>query len=305
MSGPGATPAQLSLHCGALSLDLTSAGGACTALRWQVPGADAFNVLQPRAAQSEERFEQPSYALVPYSNRLFDGQLITPTGPITLPGNHRLHPIPIHGVAWRTDWQTHQTGEASATLHYRHTADAHWPFAHECTQQVSLGPDTAHFALTLRNLSDQPMPAGLGFHPWFAVDEDSTVDFTAASVWTQDAQGRPLAAVPAGNEARFDFARPRPAMDVVQDHCHVNWHGPARLTHPRRQLAVELTASADLSHLMVYRRPGQAWLCLEPVSHATGALSLPALNTAACGARLLAPGASWSAWMTLAIHRLG
>mgnify|MGYP000284644257 CR=1 FL=1 len=135
MSGPGVTPAQLSLRCGAMSLDVTSAGGACTALRWQAPGFDAFDVLQPRAAQSEERFEQPSFALVPYSNRLFDGQLITPAGAVTLPGNHPLHPIPIHGVAWRTDWQTRQTGQASATLHYRHKADAHWPFAHECTQQ--------------------------------------------------------------------------------------------------------------------------------------------------------------------------
>ena len=305
MSGPGVTPAQLSLRCGAMSLDVTSAGGACTALRWQAPGFDAFDVLQPRAAQSEERFEQPSFALVPYSNRLFGGQLITPAGAITLPGNHPLHPIPIHGVAWRTDWQTRQTGQASATLHYRHKADAHWPFAHECTQQMSLSPDTARFELILRNLSDQPMPAGLGFHPWFAVDEDSAVEFAAAKVWTQDAQGRPLAAVPAGDEARFDFAHPRRAMDVEQDHCHADWQGPARLTHPHRQLTVEVTASADLAHMMVYRRHGQPWLCLEPVSHATGAFSLPALNTAACGVRLLAPGAAWSVWMTLAIRRLG
>jgi len=154
--------------------------------------------------------------------------------------------------------------------------------------------------------SDRPTrPARLGFHPWFAVDKDSTVSFSAANVWTQDAQGRPLGAVPAGNEARFDFAGARPVLGVVQDHCHAGWHGPARLTHHRRQLAVDVTASADLGHLMVYRRPEQPWLCLEPVSHATGALSLPALNTAACGARLLAPGQTWSVWMTLAICRLG
>lgn len=304
MSGHGVTPAQLSLQFGALSLHLLSAGGACTALRWQMPGADAFDLLQPRKGPSQERFEQPSFALVPYSNRLFGGQLLTPQGPLTLPRNHSLHPIPVHGLGWRVDWQIRQTSDSSAWLHYRHPADAHWPFAHDCTQEISLDQDTAHFTLSLRNLSDRPMPAGLGFHPWFAMGEDSTVCFEAGSVWSQDAQGRPLAAQPATDEARFDFGRPRLAMDVVQDHCHANWQGPVRVTHGRRQLLVEVTASAELGHLMIYRRPGQPWLCLEPVSHATGALSLPALNTAACGARLLAPGASWSVWMKLAVRRL-
>jgi aldose 1-epimerase len=93
-------------------------------------------------------------------------------------------------------------------------------------------------------------------------------------------------------------------MEIVQDHCHAGWRGPVCLTHPRRQIALSVTASAELEHLMVYRRPGQPWLCLEPVSHATGALSLPALNTPASGARLLAPGERWSVWMNLRVMPL-
>jgi aldose 1-epimerase len=261
-------------------------------------------LLQPRSKASQEHFEQPSFPLVPYSNRLFAGQLLTPEGALTLPCNHARHPIPVHGLGWRANWSTRQLNAHSAEQQHYHEADVHWPFAYDCTQHVSLSEDAAHFTLSLCNLSDRPMPAGLGFHPWFAIDEDSTVCFAAEAVWMKDGQGLPATALPAGSAPEFEFSSPRLAMEIVQDHCHAGWRGPVCLTHPRRQIALSVTASAELEHLMVYRRPGQPWLCLEPVSHATGALSLPALNTPASGARLLAPGERWSVWMNLRVMPL-
>ena len=120
----------------------------------------------------------------------------------------------------------------------------------------------------------------------------------------KDGQGLPASALPAGSAPEFEFSSPQLAMEIVQDHCHAGWRGPVCLTHPSRQIALSVSASADLKHLMVYRRPGQPWLCLEPVSHATGALSLPGLNTPASGARLLAPGERWSVWMNLRVMPL-
>ncbi len=120
----------------------------------------------------------------------------------------------------------------------------------------------------------------------------------------KDGQGLPTASLPAGSAPEFEFSSQRLAMEVVQDHCHAGWREPICLTHPRRQMTLSITASAELKHLMVYRRPGQPWLCLEPVSHATGALSLPELNTPGSGARLLAPGERWSVWMNLRVMPL-
>ena len=117
----------------------------------------------------------------------------------------------------------------------------------------------------------------------------------------QNEQGLPTTTLPAGSAPEFELSSPRLAMEIVQDHCHAGWREPIYLTHPRRQMALSITASAELEHLMVYRRPGQPWLCLEPVSHATGALSLPGLNTQASGARLLEPGERWSVWMNLCV----
>jgi len=301
MSSLGEMAGQLSLHCGALSLTLSSQGGACTSLRWHTDTSGVVDLLQPRSKASQERFEQPSFPLVPYSNRLFSGQLLTPEGALTLPCNHPRHPIPIHGLGWRANWSTRQLTAHSAEQQHQHAADAHWPYAYVCTQYVSLSEHAAHFALSLRNLSDRPMPAGLGFHPWFAIDEDSTVCFAADAVWMQNEQGLPTTALPAGSTPKFEFSSPRLAMEIVQDHCHAGWARPVCITHPSRQMAISVTASDELQHLMVYRKLGQPWLCLEPVSHATGALSLPGLNTPASGAHLLAPGERWSVWMKLSV----
>jgi len=211
---------QLSLHCGALSLTLSSQGGACTSLRWHADASEVVDLLQPRSKESQEHFEQPSFPLVPYSNRLFAGQLLTPEGALTLPCNHARHPIPVHGLGWRANWSTRQLNAHSAEQQHYHEADVHWPFAYDCTQHVSLSEDAAHFTLSLHNLSDRPIPAGLGFHPWFAIDEDSTVCFAAEAVWMKDGQGLPATALPAGSAPEFEFSSPRLAMESVQDHCH-------------------------------------------------------------------------------------
>ena len=289
------------LRKGPLSLELCAEGGACTALRWEGPQQAGWQVLQPRPSGSNEAFQLPSFALTPYSNRLFGGQLITPAGTLTLPNNHPGQPMPLHGVGWRLPWQLSQPSADSADLHYHHRPDAHWPFEHECSQQVRLSSTTARFSMTLRNLSPRPMPAGLGFHPCFALDEDSLIEFAAESVWTQDSHGQPLAKVASAGNPRFDFAAPRKAMDVVQDHCHAHWQGTATLTHPARQITVTVTASPELDHLMIFRKPGHAWLCVEPVSHATGAFSLAGLNQATSGARLLQTGESLTVWMDLRV----
>ena len=61
-------------------------------------------------------------------------------------------------------------------------------------------------------------------------------------------------------------------------------------------------ASARLRHLVVYRTHAQPWLCLEPVSHATGAFSLPHLHQPRHGPIELAPGRVLRGWMELRIE---
>ncbi len=294
------------MQCGKLSLDLDPVTGICRRLRWKDgPAASPIDLLAWSAPSARENpFEVGSFALVPYSNRLFEGRLLTPDGSLTVPCNAAGIDTPVHGLGWRTPWRMGHAEPKKLSVHYEHAADAHWPFTHACEQLLALSDGAVRLSLRLINLGDRPMPAGLGFHPWFALTEGSRLRFEAATVWMQDARGRPTLAVSPKQDERFDFSQWRSAQTVEQNHCHSGWSGQAELLLPQHGLALTLSASPSLGHLMVYRKPGQPWLCLEPVSHATGAWSLDHMHSSEAGAHMLAPGEALEAWMQIAVRAL-
>lgn len=296
----------LALSLGQLSLLMDLDSGACKQLRWTEMANNkpvdllAWNQSQP----TNMPFEVGSFVLVPYSNRLFGGRLLSPKGAFTLPGNHPQSDVPVHGIGWRKKWQLLMREPQRVVLGYSHLSDTHWPFTHTCEQTVTLSHDEVEFHLKLQNIDEQPMPAGLGFHPWFALDRESHVRFGPTSVWLQDENGWPTLNRPASDQENFDFSQWRLAQAVNQNHCHSDWSGQAELNLHEKKLSIQISASPNLNHLMVYRKPGQDWLCLEPVSHATGALSLPHVRIARTEDHLLAPGDSMEAWMRISVSHL-
>ncbi len=285
-------------------MDLAS--GACKQLRWTEKAIDnpidllAWNPSQP----TNNSFEVGSFVLVPYSNRLFGGQLLSPNGTLTLPRNHPHSDVPVHGIGWQKNWQLVSSEPQRLVLGYSHLSDTHWPYDHSCEQTVTLKRSHVQFNLKLLNLSEQSMPAGLGFHPWFALDKECQLRFGSSTVWLQDARGWPMLEMPTSGQQDFDFSRWRKAHAVIQNHCHSRWSGLAELKRPEKKLSLQISASPNLNHLIVYRKPGQDWLCLEPVSHATGAMSLPHVKIGHTGHHILAPGESMEVWMRININPL-
>lgn len=296
----------LALRWGPLSLLMDLDSGACKQLRWTERDNDnpvdllAWHQPQP----IHKPFEVGSFVLVPYSNRLFDSKLLSPSGTFTLPANYPSSNVPVHGLGWRKKWQCVTREPQRVVLVYSHLSDDHWPFAHNCEQTVTLNQGQVEFHLKVKNNGEQPMPAGLGFHPWFALDHASQVRFGPTSVWLQDERGWPTVKTSSSGLENFDFTEWRSAQTVIQNHCHSDWSGRADLHLHEKKLSIQLTASSNLNHLIVYRKPGQDWLCLEPVSHATGAFSLPHVKMSQAGDHLLAPGDSMEAWMRISVKPL-
>lgn len=297
---------QLALSFGELSLLMDLDTGACKQLRWtQKANENPVELLAWSQSQPTNKpFEVGSFVLVPYSNRLFDGKLLSPSGTITLPSNYPNSDVPVHGLGWKKNWQCIAHDPQRMVLGYSHLSDTHWPFAHNCVQTVTLNHGQVEFHLKLQNNGEQPMPAGLGFHPWFALDKGSQVRFGPSSVWLQDERGWPTQKTPSSGRADFDFTKWRSAQKVIQNHCHSDWSGQAELHLHEKKLTIQLSASDNLNHLIVYRKPGQDWLCLEPVSHATGAFSLPHVKMSQAGDHALAPGAFMEAWMRIGVKPL-
>ena len=274
--------------------------GACwAALLYCAPGQAPLHILRPLPQDSQDLFESGGYVLVPYSNRLFGHQLLAGSGEThAIALNRPAVSDPVHGVGWMKAWTVTEKSADSLTLDYHHGADLHWPYAHACQLHLAVGDGRVCMRMTVHNLSQQPMPVGMGFHPFLAIDDDSRVFFDVAARWEQDGNGEPTHLAPVAACPPMGHA----AAQLQLNHCFGGWSGPVRLTRPQHGMTVEVRASNELDHLQVYRRADMPWLCMEPVSHATGAWSLPQVHLASAGLRWLPPGAQFQGWMELSVR---
>ena len=79
------------------------------------------------------------------------------------------------------------------------------------------------------------------------------------------------------------------------DHGFDGWRGPARIRDER----LALTLRSSLDRLVVYTPPQRDHFCVEPVSHVTNAIHMA--DPLRHGLRVVPPGGSTEAWMTIEV----
>lgn len=280
-----------------LALDIRpDIGCCCTRLQFTSTAGAVINLFRLVDSVFIDPFLSGCFAMVPYSNRMYEGRLLVnktsdADESCLLQPNRKGLSHPVHGVGWSRAWQVSEHQADHAEFVYEHDADEHWPFAHRCTQTVTLHGATVRFTLSLENLSEMPMPAGAGFHPSFDTDVDTTVTFASDTVWEQNEQGQPANLVSVTSGSRFDFKGGANARAVELNHCYPI-SGPVYIDRPAQGVQLKIISSELLRHLVVYRPSKTSWICVEPVSHATGAFSLSSLNNRSEGVQYLPPGAT-------------
>ncbi len=237
--------------------------------------------------------EAGCYPLVPFSNRIAHARLHWNGTSHPLVQNFSPEPHSIHGVGWQRVWNVLEASETFALLSYEHRPDAAWPFAFDCSQAFRLGPNALEVTLSGTNQSDQAVPFGLGWHPFFVKRPQCHIAFEAAGRWEMDAQNLPTVRVPSRG-LDTDCA----ALTV--DHCFDGWPGSVHL----RDAQMDLRLGSSLNHLVVFTNDRCDFVAVEPVSHVNNALHIAGLDLhrlAQLGVRVLQPGESLSASMWIEI----
>lgn len=264
-----------------------AAGGALASFCWRLGGRkiDWLRQAEPRALSERDAGAMSCFPLVPYSNRVRRGRFRFGTRNVGLQVS-AADPHYEHGHGWRSPWRVEKRRPSWLRLSYCHAPDA-WPWHYEAVQEIGLADGALYVRLILRNLSDAPMPAGFGLHPYFPAPPDTKFTAGVAAMWETDSEVLPTQLV--GAAGRLD------AIDVRSrefDNVFTGWSRSARIDWPGASLRLE--ADPPLDFLVLYTPAGEPFFAAEPVSNVTDALNLASAGQSGTGLFELEPGESRS-----------
>jgi aldose 1-epimerase len=287
----------LTLRSGSLELELSpSIGGAI--LRFDLVGERGPEaVLRRSNSPLLNVVDAASFPLVPFVNRIRGGCFDYRGRQVRLAPNMAGDPSPLHGQGWLGSWEVESCGEAKAGLRFEHRP-GEWPWAYEARQHFQLDDDGLAVRLDCRNLSDEPMPCGLGQHPYFNCGPETRIDTRVSHAWTIDEHVLPVEKVPA--RGRYDLSD-RPVCDQDLDNGFSGWSGRARLTDPGWPFELELSSPLARFFQLYSPKAGGIFVA-EPVTHANAALNAPEDEWEDVGIKLLEPGELMSLEMRIDVR---
>jgi aldose 1-epimerase len=258
---PDADFVELAHRSARLTLD-PRRGGAIRAFSWR--GED---ILRPTPADAgDDPFDVACFPMVPFVNRVALGRFSFGARSVQLQRNWSEDPHPLHGQGWRRPWRMLAASGASATLQFAGGADD-WPWQYAAQQRFQLQDGGLSVELSVENLSDTPMPAMLGLHPYFPDAAHAQLQAQLPRVWLTDTAVLAKHEISTPPSWLFDPARSVGSVPLDNSFC--GWNGTARLFWPGR--IVTLRAS-HCGCLHVYSPAGQEFFCVEPQTAPPGAL---------------------------------
>jgi aldose 1-epimerase len=255
--------------------------------------------------------------LAPWANRL-DGDgfwangkrylLNAELGNLRRDGNQK----PIHGLLSSTNlWKLVEakaddgSAWAASRLEYGRYPDllAQFPFPHTLTMTYRLRDGAVEVETTIENHGTDPMPVGVGFHPYFAL-HDVHRDQWHVHLAARDHLVLNQQLIPTGERKPIEFADPHSLSTGQLDDVFANLirdpDGRARFHVEGGRERITVAYGPKYTVAVVYAPKGQDFICFEPMSAVTNAFNL-AHDGKYGELQSVAPGGTWreSFWLSV------
>jgi aldose 1-epimerase len=213
-----------------------------------------------------------SFPLVPFSNRIRDAVFHFRGRVIRLPKNFQPEPHAIHGNGWRAPWRVAARSDAGLTLEYRHPAGA-WPWPYHAEQTFRLTPDALTMRFADTNESSEPMPVGIGLHPYFVRTPRVRLWAGVGRMWRADTDAMPAEIVAPPESLAFAGTGLSPDATVL-DNNFVGFGGHAAIEWPEWDARLDVAADPIYACLVLYTPDGRNFFCVEPATNCIDGFSL-------------------------------
>jgi aldose 1-epimerase len=241
-------------------------------------------------------------------------------------GNVRGNPIPIHGFLTNAEWKVVAVKADNAAAWVTSKLEVwrnplwmkQFPFAHTIEMTYRLQDGTLQVTTRIENLSTEPMPVSIGFHPYFLLPDSRRDEWTvsiAAKVQWLLAPNK----IPTGETAPIEQFLPDPKAvalkDVDLDHVFGDLirdaDGRAVMTVKGKKQALDIMLGPRYKAVVVYAPkppaagaaaasatpptgppPDRNFICIEPMVGITDAMNL-AQKGLYKELQSIAPGGTW------------
>ena len=214
--------------------------------------------------------------MAPWPNRLEDGTWQLGDREFTAAINDAEGHNANHGLAFDKEFALTSQTDSSLRLELNLFDEQAYPFSVLLSVTYLLQNTGLQVELEAKNLSNEDVPVAFGMHPYFVLDQDSTLSVDAKTWITKNARNLPVSASifensPLANNAGQDIC------NLELDECFTDLRFGSNdfcvttVTRPSLGIAVEVEQGRELSHLMLYRlqessQPNRSLLAIEPQS---------------------------------------
>ncbi|WP_339859397.1 aldose 1-epimerase [Thalassospira alkalitolerans] len=267
-------------NSGPFRVGIVPRGGAISRIDWVRPDGDGvINLLRPVdefSLTSGNPSHLGCFPMVPFANRLGYAQFDFDGKTINVPANRAPDPHAIHGFGISAVWEIERPTIDTIRFSHKHD-DPQTGFSYTAWQEITVANGSISIEIGVRHLGREPMPYGIGLHPWFPAGEDASVRFIAADCFGTDDGKLPTTRTVIDLGRDFSdgkMIRHNKGLDVH----YSGWHGAVEMTWKDRQLSLLLEASDTLSNLQFYIPENGETFCVEPVSHVPNVHNRPELK---------------------------
>jgi galactose mutarotase-like enzyme len=167
-----------------------------------------------------------------------------------------------HGFARNLPWQVGQTSIDAVTLTLESNEDtlAQYPWDFTVEQTITLRATSLRLQHTVSNRGTSAMPFGFGFHPYFHVPDHAKRETQITTLATRAFDNVSKRAI------ELPSLAPSGKIDLSQKEVdlHLFDHGSSRSELRSPLGTVQLSASPEYTHWVVWTLAGRDFVCLEP-----------------------------------------
>lgn len=219
-------------------------------------------------------------------------------GNVRFDGNH----LPIHGLlSFTTLWEVAEAKADGKSAHVTSRLEfwkhpelmAQFPFAHSIEMTYRLAGGQLEVTTVLHNLSTEPMPVSIGFHPYFQI-HDAPRDTWQVHLAASQHVILSKQLTPTGETKPMEYPDPMPLAGAQLDDVFTGLPANAEFWVQGKQERITVRYGAKFPVAVAFAPKGREFICFEPMATLTNGMNL-AHDGKYKDLQSIAPGGEWKA----------